>query len=411
MMHINEMLRPPFSNPRQLAELGTSISGPVLIALLGLAAIVGCAEEAPRHTELEWRGSFDTLANGAVLVRNPATPAWDSATAWRLEEELRIGGVEGPEPELFGGIAAVSADESGQIYVLEGMAQEIRVFAPDGAHLRTFGARGRGPGELRGAFGLVWDDRGRLWVADAGNARYTVFDRRGTLQGEYRRPLGPAYPFLGVFDESGRLLDVSANAGRGQLDLIPVSFSPDPPVFETWPAVTLPSYIGTLPRAIALLRPRLTLAFDRRGFVWFGTTDEYRIYQRSLHGDTLRIVERPAEPAPLSDSERAAMSAELAESQVRLDPNVIPTHKPAFNRFVLDDAGYLFVNLPDSEGRAGRLIDVFDPEGRYLGRMTAPVRLDWMVPPTITRNYLLGMARDELDTSYVVRLRLVRPER
>ena len=77
------------------------------------------------------------------------------------------------------------------------------------------------------------------------------------------------------------------------------------------------------------------------------------------------------------------------------------------------------VNVPGTEeliGRLvdvqeGRLIDVFDPEGRYLGRITSPVRLDWMVPPEITEDYLLGVALDELDVRYVVRLRLKRSER
>lgn len=96
---------------------------------------------------------------------------------------------------------------------------------------------------------------------------------------------------------------------------------------------------------------------------------------------------------------------------LRVDPDLIPTHKPAFNRLVLDRAGYVFVNVPGAEEQLGRLIDVFDPAGRYLGRLMSPVRLDWRVPPKITRDYLLGVARDELDVSYVVRLRLTSPDR
>ncbi len=382
---------------------------PYLTALVCLAAVVGCADDRTRGDALNWRGSFDTLDGGTVLVRNRAAPVWDSATAWRLEEVLRIGTVDGPEPETFGAISAVGADEHGDIYVLEGMAQEIRVFAPDGTYRRSFGSRGAGPGEFAGAFGLVWDDRGRLWVPDARNGKYVVFDSRGDFETEYRRPLGPIFPFLGTFDESGRLLDVSANAGRRQLDFVPVSFSVEPPAFDQWPAVTLRTYTGPLPRSVALLRPRVTLALDRRGFVWFGTTDEYRIYKRTLTGDTVMIIEGTAEAVALSESERETIEADLAEFPVQLDPELIPTHKPAFNRFVLDPDGYLFVNVPGAEDQLGRLIDVFDPEGRYLGRMTSPVRLDWMVPPPITRDHLLGVARDESDVSYVVRLRIVRP--
>ncbi len=375
---------------------------------MSVAAVVGCRGEGLRDTELTWRGSIDTLESGTVLVRNPAVPVWGSTTAWTLEEELRIGSLEGPEPELFGSIAAVSTDARGNIYVLEEQAQEIRVFAPDGSYRRTIGSKGSGPGELSRAFGLAWDGHGRLWVPDAGNVRYVVFDSLGMLQEEYHRPLNPVLPFLGLFDTSGRLLDLSARASAQQLDFIPVSFTTDPPEFQYWPPVTQRTYFGPAPLGISLLRPRQTLSLSKSGLIWFGSTDVYRLYQRTLAGDTVRIVEHSSDAVALSDSEREAILAEMAEYPRPLDPDLIPTHKPAFNRLVLDSGGYLFVSVPGTEEQHGRLIDVFDPEGRYLGRMTSPVRLDWMVPPKITNDNLLGVARDNLDVSYVVRLRIVR---
>jgi len=361
-----------------------------------------------RGTERNWQGSIDTLPDGVVLVHNPAVSVWDRTTTWILEEELRIGALEGPEPEVFGSIAAVSTDNGGNIYVLESQAQEIRVFSPDGSYRLTIGRKGSGPGELKNAFGLAWDDHGRLWVPDAGNTRYVVFDTLGTVQAEYHRPFGATYPFLGLFDESGRLLDVRARASTHELDLIPVSFVPDPPEFEQWPAVTHRAYFGPAPQGIVMARPRTTLFMSRSGIVWFGSTDVYRLYQRTLAGDTLRIVEHSSEPVALSASERETILAEMAQFPVRLDPELVPTHKPAFNRLVVDTAGYLFVNVPGTEEQLGRLIDAFDPEGRYLGRITSPVRLDWMVPPRISADRLLGVARDDMDVSYVVRLRLAR---
>lgn len=380
-----------------------------VVALLSLAVIVGCAHDGGRDGEPIWRGTIDTLDGGIIHVRNPAASVWDKTRAWTLEEELRIGALEGPEPEMFGSIAAVSTDNRGNIYVLESQAQEIRVYTPDGDYRFTIGHKGSGPGELKGAFGLAWDEHGRLWVPDAGNVRYLVFDSLGTLQKEYRRPLGPVYPFLGLFDVSGRLVDLTASASAQQLDLIPVSFDPELETFEYWAPVTHRAYFGPAPRGIVRVRPRQTLSISPAGFLWFGSTGVYRIYQRTLQGDTLRIVERPSEAVELSDSEREAILKELAEFPLRVDPGLIPTHKPAFNRMVLDTAGYLFVNVPGIEEQVGRLIDVFDPEGRYLGRMTSPVRLDWSAPPEITEDYFLGVAKDELDVSYVVRLRLTRP--
>ena len=43
----------------------------------------------------EWGGTIDTLESGIEVVRNPAKGIWDSSTAWRLVENLRIGSVKG----------------------------------------------------------------------------------------------------------------------------------------------------------------------------------------------------------------------------------------------------------------------------------------------------------------------------
>jgi hypothetical protein len=215
-----------------------------VLVLISFVALVGCGDAGPSDTELAWRGSIDTLEGGTVHVRNPASPVWDSTAVWTLKEELRIGSIEGPEQEIFGSIAAVSTDRSGNIYVLESQAQEIRVFTQDGTYRLTIGRKGSGPGELEGAFGLAWDDQGRLWVPDARNVRYVVFDSLGNLLMEYRRPLSPVYPFLGGFDESGRLVDLTASASPQQLDLIPVSFDPELETFEYWAPVIHSAYFG-----------------------------------------------------------------------------------------------------------------------------------------------------------------------
>jgi len=119
----------------------------------------------------------DTLASGAVRVRNSGRPA---VAPWHLAEDLRIGSVDSDGPDQFGHVRDVTADALGRIYVLDSQAKEVRVFEPNGRHLRTIGREGEGPGELAHPIRLEWGPEGALWIVDFGNRRYEVFDTTGT---------------------------------------------------------------------------------------------------------------------------------------------------------------------------------------------------------------------------------------
>lgn len=75
---------------------------------------------------------MDTLPSGTIVVTNPSAGIRDSAGTWRVIEELRIGTADGTGPDLFGQVTALEMDPAGRIYVLEGQAQELRVFDRDG---------------------------------------------------------------------------------------------------------------------------------------------------------------------------------------------------------------------------------------------------------------------------------------
>ena len=52
---------------------------------------------------------------------------------------LEIGEAEGDAAYLFGRVSGLALDADGRIYVADGQANEVRVFAPDGTHLFSFG--------------------------------------------------------------------------------------------------------------------------------------------------------------------------------------------------------------------------------------------------------------------------------
>jgi sugar lactone lactonase YvrE len=60
-----------------------------------------------------------------------------------------------------------------------GATSRISKFTPDGKFIRSWGRIGVRHGEFRTPHALVFDAKGRLWVADRGNHRLEIFDQDG----------------------------------------------------------------------------------------------------------------------------------------------------------------------------------------------------------------------------------------
>ncbi len=363
-----------------------------------------------------WRGSIDTLPNGAVVVRNEGGGLWDSASAWRIEEELRIGSADGEGPGSFSRIADIAVDQRGRLYVLEGETQDIRVFDSTGQHVRTVGRKGHGPGEFDQAIGMRWDASGRLWVVDQGNVRYTVVDTAGRVVAARRRPVLGWFTWRwdGGLDSAGRVYEWYRVPGKmegGALLRYDTTFT----TADTFP---LPAYQeevfkledksrrvwGAVPYT-----PILSWIFDPRGYVWFGISVPYRIYQRRLDGDTVRIIERAYKPLPVTAADRdsAIVRFEWFTKQGgQIDASRIPKVKPAFDRFFLDDAGDLWVEPVTARPDDDRVFDVFDPGGRYLGRVRSTFPI--VGTPVFRGDRLYAVTTDADGIPYVVRARIER---
>jgi hypothetical protein len=395
----------------------TRVANLVLVGAI-LNVGMGCARE--RRTT-EWTGTIDTLSSGTIMVRNPDHGLWDSASAWRLVETLRLGSVDSG-PSAFGIIAALAVDASGHIYVLDRQAQDVRVFDSTGRYLRTIGRKGGGPGEFQEANGLAIDPAGQLWVIDPWARRYSVFDSAGRLVGTHPREVQDfSWVWKGGF-AAGALWDSWRASSTADPTPQRTGFFRFDSIAGYTDSLLLPPfsedhYDLVSDRGVAMRSWMVPFAaweiaaFDERGFVWRAVTDQYRIAQFSLGGDTVRLVTRDYDPLPVTREERERALAGAFDSaeraQVRPDPGRIPDHKPALIDVLVDDRGDLWVvPLGEGEGR-GLGLDVFDAEGRYLGKVETPMT-GWMVVPraVIRGDALYCVERDSLDVPYVVRLRI-----
>jgi hypothetical protein len=368
---------------------------------------------------------MDTLPSATVVVTNPSSGIWDSASAWRVVEELRVGTFEGEGPDLFGDVDAIELDRQGRIWVLEGQAQEIRVFDRQGRHVRTIGRKGGGPGEFAQPIGMAWGPDGNLWVPDPSNTRISLIDTAGTFVRSHRMLGGFVInPWPGGFDARGSLYNFvpAQRPDRGftikmvrydtalvALDtLTPPEWSGQENFFELVSADGRSRTRTTVPYS-----PGLDWQLTQAGDFWFVLTGPYELYRVNGKGDTVRKVRKPFEQVSVTgeDVDSAIAGLEWFTKQGgKVDRSRIPDVKPAVRSFHVADDGHLWVE-PETTDRSdrGRLFEVFDPEGRYLGRVRLPFSMARWRRPIIRGGMLVAVTRDELEVPYVVRARIEKP--
>jgi hypothetical protein len=360
-------------------------------------------------------------------VSSPEQGIWGEGEAWALRESLRIGALEGDGPELFGEIGDVAVDGEGRIYVLEEQAHEIRVFGPDGSHLRTIGRQGGGPGELNVPFGgeIEFDPTGRLVVHNSMNRRWEIFTPEGEsvgstpIQTSYfgsstvRGTDGALYMRDGVRTGEGgeRQPVVIRREVRGD-SLTTTDTLPAPPLPER-EAVELTANAGGNTMTALMPVPFVhqpSWQFHPEGHFWVEPGDGYRLVALDLDHDTLRIVERAYTPVPVTEAEveealEPFSSGPFAGSDAAPSRSRIPDHHPPMGTFRVDDpTGHLWVLR--TLGPDLYAWDVFDPRGRYLGEVETEVELAALSVHAITADAVYGVLTGELDEPYVVRLAL-----
>jgi len=404
-----------------------------ILVLVAFIVLSGCGDGSP---SADWSGEIRDSA-GVTVVANPEEGLWSAGEGWTVTREATFGGGadETRSEYLFGQVSALAVDAEGTVYVADAAAQQVRAFAPDGTHLRAYGSPGSGPGELGAFLAGVAVSGDTLLVADAvGNQRITTFDREsGAHLGSVPYDISAGLPIRWDSSDEHAFVVQRRMASFGG-EPAPVATGGGDPVVVLGAEGEVTDTLVVLPpgRSFQMSGGEARVRIFEAEPVWdvghdghlaFGLNSGYRIEKRDASGRTERVVTRPFTPRPVTESDRESILDALrglmeeqglpagVVDQVVSGQDFAESY-PAFASLLVGPDGTLWVQrirTGDELGGPGFDMqdlgssewEVFDADGRYLGVVTMPERVQ---PMLIRDEAIYGLARDDLDVQTVVRL-------
>ena len=403
-----------------------SLRAAVVAALVSTVAMSSCAE---RVSSVGWTASTDTV-DGKIRVVN--TPPESGARPTVLgEEDLRIGEVEGGGPATFGRIRTIAVLEDGRIAVADALAEEVRLFDPEGQFLRTFGGKGGGPGELQGMQGVYLDPEGLLRVPEQENARLSIFDPdTGFVRSYPFRLFSYSFrgPWTAAFDSAGRTLVASSGRfGEGRYwnmlriydeDMLQIDSVP----YYDYTDDTSREHPGVWRIAVGGGRLHVGVPFyampqellSSAGEFWTSSdgAQELEVARWTPPGDTTLLIVSRRPAAQVTNAERDSALAEVSgrlagqlPTEPKLDGSKIPSFKPPIYGLSLDDRNRLWVRI-SGPGADPTEYDIFNPDGIHAETVSLPFSVGGSIPPVTRGDQLWAVVTDELGVQYVVRARM-----
>ena len=338
----------------------------VWLALL-LLVIGGCTRQDGQVEK--------TMEEGIEVVLSGMEPyrLLDVQSPVRLEEEVVID-LEAEDVSQAGlyQIDTFAVDADGNIYILSVRSEENHIFkfAPDGQFDKSFGRHGQGPGELARPTEVTLTPHQELLVNDPDSAKLVYLNKDGRVLREVF--LNRNIPFVqplsnGNFVVFGRLRpDLDQRFLKYPLELCDENLDPIKMLDE----YAMENFRIT--RRIRGIAPGFGAAVGG-GLIFIGNeVRDYDILVYDQEGVLVRKIRKRHQPLPVTDKIKKKALA-------RYDDNVkpmifFPEILPPFRTMTADREGNLYVVTFEESGEPGEnVIDVFNPDGAFIGRLSAAV--------------------------------------
>ena len=345
----------------------------VLIIGLLIFVVSGCSSQGPESSaEAEEAYPYQVdVIDGVRTLTNPESP-WKGRIEYAVVEQASIGVEAGEDAYMLNRPFDIKVDAEGRIYVLDWGDTNIRVYDPEGIHLRTIGRKGQGPGEFDTPCYIDIGADGHLYLMDGRNQRVTVFTAEGEHVRDFR--VKGFYSGMACDPDGGLFVQTQTTqkeiAVSDDLQEIPMLTS----IHRIDASTGDSAHIGDFAGEKRMMRRldsggmasvsgpfSITWNTSPSGKLFVGYNETYQLGVYSGTGKLEFRFGRDFTPLPIPN--------------VKVD--WAPKFRPAFSsrRLVFDEEGNLWIELYTEEGFEGILYDVFTMEGIYLKQAVVPHRV------------------------------------
>ena len=312
----------------------------------------------PASSQAKWKGVV--VKEGDVsVVHNPKEPLHKTPVL-ELQEELSLGGPNTQGDYAIGQIMDVVVDEVGAVYVLDYKNSHIKVFDQAGVFVRTIGRKGQGPGEFEIPVMMsLIRSHGELAVQQV-TRRISFFKTDGTF---LRHLLfKDLRAILALCDSKGQIYIIEGRRGDEGSRYFIKKLAADGTVMATLgdsPAPRADKYNPFMPVG--------KFNIDSNDDFVYGYPGTYEVqFFRASDAKVFKKILRDYEPVAVTAEERAEQETAAKGRGIVLD---FSKFHPAYRGFFLSDIGHLFVETFEKTKDGKVIHDIFDPEGRFIGRM------------------------------------------
>jgi hypothetical protein len=312
--------------------------------------------------------------NGIPVVYNPKEPVAikGQPTKIILKEDLTIGKDTEDVNYMFSGLQHMQVDEDEYMYAADWKETKIKVYDKNGKHVRSFGRKGQGPGEIGLPFYLGIFQGNKIVVNDQMNGKFIIYSREGELLKEI--PMGK-YRSITRFkvDSEGNFYAISRTFDETKTTYELKKFSP-----ALDPLATFASYeIMRTPQVVRAFPPALFVQITRdENLIWLDPL-KYELTLMNREGKALRRIIKDCDPVKITEAhEKRLIQQTWGDQGIRPGYKFdIPKHFPPARSFYVDDEDRIYVRSYDYINKEGNQLDrydVFDPEGRYIAKFYHP---------------------------------------
>jgi hypothetical protein len=347
-----------------------------------LLLVIGGCTRRDNQVEKVMEEGIEVVLNGTEPYILP-----DVRSPVRLEEEVIID-LEAGDISRTGlyQIDTFAVDGEGSIYILNLRSEKDHIFkfTPEGKFDKSFGRHGQGPGELFRPNTVTLTPDQELMVSDPDNAKLVYLSREGELIREVT--LNRNIPFAQAVSNSrfvvfGRMRpDIEKRFMKYPLELCDENIEPIRMLDE----YRLENFRIT--RRLRGTQPGFALAVGGSRIFIGNEARDYEIWVHDVEGILIKKIRKEHHPLPVTEviKEKA-----LARYDDNVKPMVFfPETLPPFRTMTANEEGSLYVVTFEEGDQPGEnWIDVFNPDGVFVGRLSAAVFVSPSTPiDAVARN-------------------------